>query len=129
VETGVRANLGARQRYNFQRVFTAARLLLPRRFAPRPAPPVLPLPWPPRPRLVLDPPKSSVDDFVFCFERLPALPNPNFLSRACRGNLALLAPLLPRFAGRSEMASSTATSNASSSASALSRAPLRSDNG
>jgi len=87
---------------------------------PRPLPRVLPLP-----PLRADASKSSVDERVFCLSLLPCPPNPNFLSRACRGKPPPALPPRARFAGRSVIASSTATSKASSpSAWALCSAPL-----
>jgi hypothetical protein len=93
-------------------------------FPPRPRPRPLPRTLPLRP-LCADVSKSSVDERVFCFSLFPWPPNPNFLSRTCRGKLPALPPRA-RFAGRrSAMASSTATSKASwSSACALCNAPL-----
>src|SRR5258708_16870819 len=76
----------------------------------RPLKPPL-LGFPPRP--ALDGSKLSVDSFVFCFERCPIPPKPYFLSRTERGML-LPFEALPRLAGRSDIASSTATSNSSS---------------
>ena len=74
--------------------------------------------------------KLSVESFVYCFERRPAPPNPNFLSRAVRGSLDLApappGPDLARFEGWSAIASSTATSKSSPPPSAPSSAPLRS---
>ena len=92
---------------------------------PAPRPPPLDAPFP---RLLDPKSKLSVDSFVFCLDFLPPPPNPYFLFLASRLTNLPRGPL-PRFDGRSEIASSTATSNASSSACGLSRPSLRSENG
>ena len=102
----------------------AIRLLLPGRFGAGLAPfPPLPAFLPPGPPRWT---KLSVESFVFCFDRRPAPPKPNFLSRAARGSFGLPFGPFARFDGRSAIASSTATSKSSSSPAPPSSAPFRS---
>jgi len=112
----------------YLRVFAATLLLFPGRFEGGFLPPLPPFSnfWPGP--LLRPGSKSSVEDFVFCFDRRPALPKPNLPSLALRDILgrSISPEPLARFEGRSEMASSTATSKSSPSAWALSRAPFRS---